>query len=44
MFNWVKGHEVGSNGNAVNELNDRADKLAVAASTGTDHIIDEVCP
>ena len=22
VFNWVKGHEVGSNGNAVNELND----------------------
>lgn len=35
VFNWVKGHD-------TNELNNRADKLAVAASTGNDHIIDEV--
>ena len=34
-FNWVKGHE-------TNEMNNRADALAVAASTGTNHIVDEV--
>ena len=34
-FNWVKGHE-------TNEMNNRADELAVAASTGINHIIDEV--
>lgn len=35
VFNWVKGHE-------NNEMNNRADQLAVAASTGTNHIIDEM--
>ncbi len=34
IFNWVKGHD-------TNEMNNRADKLAVSASTGTNHIIDE---
>lgn len=31
---WVKGHD-------GNEYNEKCDKLAVAASTGTDHIIDQ---
>ena len=35
IFNWVKGHD-------TNEMNNKADKLAVSASTGTNHIIDEV--
>lgn len=35
LFNHVKGH----NGN---EFNEKADKLAVAASNGTNHLIDEV--
>lgn len=35
VFNWVKGHE-------NDEMNNRADQLAVAASTGTNHIIDEM--
>lgn len=35
LFSHVKGH-------AGNELNERADKLAVAASSGTEHLIDEI--
>lgn len=38
-INFTIHHVKGHNGD---EFNEKADKLAVAASTGTDHIIDEV--